>query len=205
MTWRGLFSSWVASRRPLRDDTPATTCVVFSVPEKSLREMNVATGPCVPLPGRKRALRGVLWQDGPETPKQMRALFDVLGGAHSERKSALELIATSGPGSLYRCSEEFVTLMRRENEEAVRLSNLDEANGDKGYRLFVANREKLDAAWLKAGEWHRSLVGTGNKFGRLGWARIAQEKDQPLYCWYGPPVPEFVVVSGSGPYPGKTR
>lgn len=47
--------------------------VVFTVPEKRLREMDVETGPCVPTGGRKRPLAGVLRQDGGECPEQTAA------------------------------------------------------------------------------------------------------------------------------------
>lgn len=185
------------------DDTPPTTCVVFSVPEKRLREMDVALGPCVPLPGRARPLRGALNQQGPETPEQMRALFVVLGGPTSRREAALELVATSGPGALYRCSDEFVDLMRTAIEELLRLVELDKANGDRDFTLFQGQHDALDAAWLKAGNWHRAQLGTGNRLPRMGWARRAAEKHQPLFCWYGPPVPTHVLVHGTGPYPGR--
>lgn len=131
----------------------------------------------------------------------MRALFVVLGGPASRREDALELVATSGAGSLYRCSDEFVALMRSANDEAIRLGDLDKANGDRDLTHFMANHDSLAAAWLEAGSWHRAQVSTSNRLLRMAWARTAQEKDQPLFCWYGPPVPQYMVVSGRGPYP----
>lgn len=205
MTRSGAFSNWVAKRRRGKDDTPATTCVIFTVPEKRLTEMDVATGPCVPLPGRKRALRGVHWQEGRESPEQMRAFYVVLGGSPSGRESALELVAASGPGSLYRCSDEFVALMRAANDEAIRLGDLGKTNGDEELTVFTTHQQELDAAWMEAGDWHKAQVSTWNKLYRSGWARDAQQKSQSIYCWYGPPIPEYVVVAGTGPYPGKTR
>jgi hypothetical protein len=201
----GALSNWLAARLPAKDDTPATTCVIFTVPQKRLAEMDVATGPCVPLPGRKRALRGVHSQEGRETPEQMRAFFVVLGGPQSGRETALELIATNGPGSLYRCSDEFVALMRTVNEESIRLSDLDKSHGDEELTLFTTHERELDAAWMEVGKWHKAQVSTWNKLYRKAWAREAQEKQQSIYCWYGPPIPEYVVVAGSGPYPGKIR
>jgi hypothetical protein len=55
---------------------------------------------------------------------------------------------------------------------------------------------------MKAAEWHESMVGAQNRLFRLGKARVAREKAQPLFCWYGPRVPEYVVVAGRGPYRG---
>lgn len=113
----------------------------------------------------------------------------------------MELVSTSGPGSLYRCSEEFVALMRSANDEAIRLGSLDKANGDNDLTLFMAHHHSLDAAWLEAGSWHRAQVSTSNRLIRMAWARTAQDKSQPLFCWYGPPVPQYVIMSGTGPYP----
>ena len=150
-------------------------------------------------------MRGVLWQEGRETPEQMRAFFVVLGGSPSKREGALELLAKSGDGFLYRCSDEFVDMMRADNEESLRLGELDKLHGDKDLPLFSAHQRNLDAAWMDAGNWHKAQVGTRNKLFRTGLARVAQEKGQSLYCWYGPPVPQYVVVAGTGPYLGKGR
>ena len=57
------------------DDAPTDNFVIFSVPTVQLNAMDVATGPCVPVPGRKHALRSVHNQQGPERINQMLALF----------------------------------------------------------------------------------------------------------------------------------
>lgn len=165
--------------------------------------MDVAMGPCVPLPGRKHALRSVHQQQGPERVEQMLWLYVVLGGAPQRRHTALELLQNSGPGRLYRCSDEFVELMAHANRELVTLGDEDKARGDKEFTTSTVRRNELDAAWLAAGKWHRAQVSTVSRLFRIGGARIAQEKSQSLYCWYGPPVQEYVVVSGTGPYPSK--
>jgi hypothetical protein len=41
------------------------------------------------------------------------------------------------------------------------------------------------------------MVGTDNRLLRIGKVREAAAKGQALYCWYGPPVAEYVVASGS--------
>lgn len=61
----------------------------------------------------------------------------------------------------------------------------------------------MNAAWLKYGKWHKAQVGTENRLLRIGWARIAREKNHSLYVCYGPPIPEHVIVTGYGPYPSK--
>lgn len=186
---------WLSDRlrrgatKPGQAESKEVVCVVFTVPEKRLSEMDVATGPCVVLEGRKRAIRSALMQDGEETPEHMRALFTVLGGDDDLRESAMQLVAETGKGALYRCSGQFVELMRVWNQEAIRLARHDDANGDKQLTLFVSHREALDAAWLSATIWPSELVGTGNKLHRLSEAGLASSKSQPLYCWYGPRVP----------------
>ena len=52
--------------------------------------MDVRTGPCVPLPGRKHSIKSVHSQDYGETPDQTAALFTVLTGKVSE--AALEML-----------------------------------------------------------------------------------------------------------------
>ena len=163
--------------------------------------MDVATGPCVPVAGRKRALAGVMRQEGPETPEQMRALFTILGGSADALDDAMQLVAEDQQGQLFRCSERFVQLMKRENLESIRLGDEDQANGDAELTQFVAHQEWLNAAWMTHGNWHSAQRGTQNKLGRTGWARIADEKSQPLYCWYGPPILQRIVVMGRGEYP----
>jgi hypothetical protein len=164
--------------------------------------MDVAAGPCVPLPGRKHSLRSVHQQQGPERPEQMRALFVVLGGAERDRETALELIEQRDRGTLFRCSDRFLQLMADENERQIHLSAQDTADGDPHSSRSVRRQEELDAAWMATGQWHRGQVSTRNRLVRIAWARVAQEKGQALYCWYGPSVREYVIVSGQGPYPG---
>lgn len=166
--------------------------------------MDVATGPCVPLPGRKRALQSVHRQEGPERIEQMMALFVVLGGSSKRFSSALELIDQSGPGRLYRCSDEFVELMANKNRELRRLGDEDEGRGDQDFTTFAAESSRINTSWLAKGNWHAAQVRTDNRLHRIGWARIAQEKGQPLFLWYGPPVPEYAIAVGHGRYPGTS-
>ena len=177
--------------------TPTHTCVVFTAPEKRLAAMDVALGPCVPLPGRKTSIVSVHQQEGPERPEQMTALYTVLTGDAPD--GVLTLVSQREGGRLYRCSDEFVAVMA--NTERI-LATLAEA--DRGNRQFEGTPydekvAELDAAWLRLGNWHSAMVSTRNRLFRLAKARIAQEKGQPLFCWYGRPVPEYVVVQGSGP------
>jgi hypothetical protein len=59
-----------------------------------------------------------------------------------------------------------------------------------------AERQRLEAAWL-ATAWPDRSVTMGNRLNRLHLARVARDKDQPLYLWYGPAVPRRAVVRQS--------
>jgi hypothetical protein len=63
--------------------------------------------------------------------------------------------------------------------------------------LFHLRREELAHRWLQIGGWHPEMVSTKNRLAWIGKVRQAAAKGQALYCWYGPPVPEYVVASGS--------
>lgn len=156
--------------------------------------MDVAGGPCVPLPGRKTSVVSVHHQQGPERPEQMETLFTVLTGCPAP--GALSLEAEVGDSQLFRCSDEFIAAMAEANRDLVRLSETDRSTGGSAFEDRLA---ELDEAWLAAGNWHSGMISTRNRLMRLGRARIAEEKGQPLLCWYGPPVRESVVVSGRGP------
>jgi hypothetical protein len=185
---------------PSAADDPKEICVIFTVPEKRLSAMDVATGPCVPIQGRKRSLVSVHQQEGPERPDQMAALYTALSEHPSD--DVLQLVELQSEGRLYRCTDAFVNAMADANELLVRLSNEDRSRGDGDFTTLAAQRKQFSDAWMQAAHWQASMVSTQNRLFRLGKARIAREKAQPLFCWYGPRVPEYVVVAGRGPYPG---
>jgi hypothetical protein len=161
--------------------------------------MDVATGPCVPVGARKHSLVSVHQQEGPESPEQMAALYTLLTGASGD--DALHLVQEENGSRLYRCSDAFVDAMANTNELLVRLGDDDKARGDRAYTTFEAKMAELDAAWMSAGNWHSEMVGTRNRLMRMGKARVAREKGQPLYCWFGPQLREYTFVQGEGPYP----
>lgn len=162
--------------------------MIFTVPEKRLAAMDVSTGPCVAVGGRKHALRSVHQQEGPERPEQMAALFTVLTGKDS--KWALELLEEKESGQLYRCSPPFFDALVQADQTLVRLAR-DEPE------LFHARRAELAHQWLQIGGWHPEMVSTQNRLFRIGKIEEAAAKGQALYCWYGPHVAEYVVASGS--------
>lgn len=187
--WKGgVGGASTAARQVLDRDS---TVVVFTVPAQRLREMDVAAGPCVALRGSGEVLCSPLSQDRGETPRQTAALYTVLTGRPAD--GVLIEVARSGAGVLYRCSAEFVEAMASANELGVRLADQDEAAGDDELAGFAAKWADYDRAWLAVGDWPAEVVSTRNRLTRLGWARVARDKSQPLYCWFGPAVPQLVV------------
>ena len=173
--------------------------MVFACEDSDLSRFSIATGPCVPLVEGDRSLVSVLTQDGGETPDLTAALYTALTGRPASE--ALVLVDRVGKGSLSRCSQPFVNAMAAANVESLRLADdEDEARGEDDLPRFAMHQDAVSTAWMKAGHWPRSVVGLQNRLVRLGTARQAQEKGWPLWVWHGPPVPQSVVVSGSGPY-----
>jgi hypothetical protein len=184
-------SSWVA--RLLGDLDFSIAVVVFTTPERELRHMDVATGPCVPAGGRRRALAGPSRQDLGETPRHTAALLTALTGQPAA--DALEVVAREGKGILHVCTEGFLNAMADAREELVRLVAEDQATGS---RLWEARMEQYDKAWRTATKWPRRVESTSHRFDRLHWALTARERGQPLYCWHGPSAPMYEVVTHPG-------
>jgi hypothetical protein len=114
------------------------------------------------------------------------------------------VVEQRGDGRLFVCTAEFVDALSRANAELLALAAEDDARADKGLSSFAARLDEIDQAWLAATDWPTSFVSTQNRLApRLGWASEAERSSQPLWCWYGPAVPQFDVVSGTGPYPSK--
>ena len=175
----------------LMDHTVAV--VVFTVPEKRLREMDVATGPCVPTGGRKRALAGASRQDGGEFPEQTRALYTALTGLPAD--DALALLAEKGRGRLFAASPDFVTAMADAHERLGALRDADLARGDAEVTTWWAEWQALGQAWLLAAEWPRGVTATTHRLDRLHWAQAARERGQRLYVWHGPEVSMYEAVA----------
>lgn len=177
------------------------TAYVFTVPDKRLREMDVATGPCVPTGGRKRPLRGPVMQDHGEGPQQTAAFYMVLTGRPSDE--AMTLLETKGPGALYAFTNAYVDALVDEQGHLEALANEDEANRDsKDLPLFAHRLEELSLAWIATGVWPKDVVGTNGRF-RMGVAAYASSKGQRVFAWYGPSVETYRVVSGRFASPGK--
>ena len=180
----------------LMDHTVAV--VVFTVPEKRLREMDVATGPCVPTGGRQRALAGATRQDGGELPEHTRALYTALTGRPAD--GALTLLAEKEDGRLFAASPDFRDAMADAHERLEALRAADLAQGDAEATTWWSEWEALGKAWLAAADWPRGVTGTSHRLGRLQWAHAARDRGQRLYVWHGPEVPMYdaVVADAAG-------
>lgn len=178
------------------------TVVVFTVPARRLVEMDVALGPCVVIPGRKKPLVSPLLQDRGETPALTAALYTALGGDPSDAR--LIEVARAGRGALSRFEDSFVDAMAEHSIESLRLADLDDARGERDLPSFIAHQDALDRAWMNVGRWPHEVSSTTNRLLRTANARVAREKGQSLYCWHGPAVPMRGIVAGRGPYPGRT-
>ncbi len=156
--------------------------------------MDVATGPCVPTGGRKRALAGLSRQDLGETPRHTAALLTALTGEPAE--GALEVVARQGKGVLHVCTERFAIAMADARGELVGLASEDQATGS---RLWNARMEEYDKAWRTATRWPRRVESTSHRLQRLHWGLVARDRGHPLYCWHGPAAPMYEVVAHPGP------
>ncbi|GAA2719288.1 hypothetical protein [Cellulomonas aerilata] len=88
------------------------------------------------------------------------------------------------------------------NERMQAAARRDDVRGDKDLTEFTAVMDELDREWMRVARWPRSVVTTKNRLARLTWARTARDRGDRLYCWHGPAVPQYIVVSGTGGYPG---
>ena len=172
----------------------STVAVVFSVPDRRLREMDVATGPCLPIGGRKRPLRTPSAQDHGEGPEQTATLYTVLSGRPSHE--ALTLLEAKGKGSLYAFSEASFAAMLADDEVAGAILDQDKpGEAGVGLDLFIRRQEELSAAWIATGVWPRAVTGTNHRL-RTGLAREAAAKGNRVFVWYGPAVKDDHAPSG---------
>jgi hypothetical protein len=87
--------------------------------------------------------------------------------------------------------------MAASSEETSHLADEDEARGEVNLPTFAQQQDYVSAGWMRAGRW-REVVSLRNRLVRLGIARQAVVSGERVFVWYGPAVPQFVVVSGQG-------
>jgi hypothetical protein len=186
-------SWWQSVRRSLGYMDFSVTVVVFTVPTKRLREMDVALGPCVPTGGRKRPLVGVTRQEGGEYPHHTAALYTVLTGEPAD--DALRLLEEKGRGRLFQCSAPFVEAMADASLTVSRLAAEHEARGDGDWPSVVEQHEAWSREWMRICRWPRGVETTTHRLWRMQWAARARERGHPLYLWHGPAVDMYTAES----------
>ena len=154
--------------------------VVFTRPEKDLRQLDIALGPCVRRPGRKRPFVGVTNQE-PGDPSE----FEVLAGILLSRKSAgaWGTVLESGDRRLATFSDELVEAMAALNRENLRR----QGERPKDYDWIFEPERAVVARWMSEASGSGNVTGLDASFlATYAWARISQERGQRLYCWSGP-------------------
>ncbi len=145
--------------------------VVFTVPEKRLREMDVATGPCVPTAGRKRPLVGASRQDGGEYPEQTSALYTALTGRPADE--ALSLLAREKQGRLYAATPAFHDAMADASERLDALRAADLGRGDEKQSSWWTEWQALGEACSR----QRSGPAQSQPW-NIGWAGCSGHKQR---------------------------
>lgn len=159
----------------------ALAVLTFVADDAKLATMDVVLGPCVVATGQRRSICSPLAQDADETPAQGALLYTVLTGRPAV--GSLRPVTAAGGATLFACEAGFVEAMAAYSDRCVALSP----------GAFELERRQLEAAWLAAA-WPDRSVSMGNRLNRVHLARVAREKGQPLYHWYGPAVPRRAVV-----------
>ncbi len=139
----------------------------------------------MPSPGKRRPLVSVHWQHYGDRPEHMTALYQVLTGRPPS--GAWDEVKAADTSILATFSDDFRSA----------LASLRDTDQD-----VLVTLDEVAARWLEAAPWPSDQrvegLGRNRLSGMIGLANKAIEKQSPLYCWFGPAVPEYVIVSGQG-------
>ena len=152
----------VFQRRPTGNER---VVIVFTRPTRDVARLNVATGPCVAPPGRKRPLVGVTNQE-PGDESRYETLFELL--LDKRVVGPWESTASAGEGRLHIFSNGFVDALAEINREVVRRSQARPEDYDWmfGPSLDLAER------WLVAVRWPYPTA--------TAWAWLAENWAAPV-------------------------
>ena len=167
---------WSATRRARRH-----TAVFFTLPDREIRRLDVALGPCVPPPGRSRPLVGPFRQTL-GTAEEMEALFRVL--APHATGAAWATTRREGRGRLCVFSDAFVEPLAAFSGEFQGTDN-QIPHEDRWARL-----QEMATPWVAVRGRPRNGQREHLDIAEAAWwARLAQDRGQALYAWFGPGVP----------------
>jgi hypothetical protein len=155
--------------------------VVFTATDRDIARMDVARGPCVPLPGRKRPLVGPFGMMV-GTPRDLEALFRI---SPARSNSPWALKETSGPGRLYVFDAAFSNWLAGLSE-AYQFRPKDDPKSIEWTDHVLPNLVRRWADEIGSGEWR---LPSWNIAGAAGSAKSAARKQQRLYAWFGPQAP----------------
>jgi hypothetical protein len=151
---------------------------VFTASAAEIAAMDVAVGPCVdrvgPRGGRVRPIAS-RWDQNPDRVDHLQALFEIL--VPGDRGELVTRVVESPPGTLLTLSPAFAAALRPfgTNVEPILGEWLARIDGPKGQQIggLLVRLQQYEIA-----------------------ARLADVRQQELYCWSGPEVPIFAIASG---------
>ncbi len=165
--------------------------VIFTRPARDVARLDIAIGPCIAPPGRKRPLVGVTNQE-PGDESRYETLFQIM--VEEGAAGPWESTASSGEGRLHVFSDAFVEALAEVNREEIRRGEARPQDYDWMFAPGLALAEQWLAAirypFPDATPWGVASTELGNA---CGWARVAQERGQKLYCWSGPGFDPWVT------------
>jgi hypothetical protein len=166
--------------------------VIFTRPERDLAKFDLALGPCIPLPGRRRPLVGVTNQD-PGNLEHLEALFALVVSESAGRP--WRDTQKRERGTLATFSPAFTSALAAINREGLRR----QAERPRDYAYMLEPDARLAERWLSATPWREGMLVAGVRdrvIHLCGSARVAEERGQDLYCWSGPGFSPYVLVTG---------
>lgn len=142
--------------------------VVFTLPEREIARLDIALGPCVPPPGRKRPLAGPFRQRT-GTAEEMEALFRVM--VPGSTAPAWATTRREGRGQLCVFADEFVQPLGARNGDPQR-SDRGRHGLRRGER-FARGHARSEQQW-SAGPAASPRPGTISARSSVGFSPIVQ-------------------------------
>jgi hypothetical protein len=155
--------------------------VIFTRPERDVARLDVARGPMVPPPGRKRPLVG-RFQQSSIRREELEVLFGIMTGLPPASAWSAERL--SGKGQLCVFSPLFVNVLAPFSREATAKGKEDPSISQP----FVDLAER----WLTAlaSDDQTRIASLDVALITATWeARLAEDRQQDLYAWFGQGLP----------------